>query len=189
VLAVVVARVVAALSTATALSADMMGAAATGTVATDFCAKDFVSAIAVAADTVVAAVPCTVLMVAMVTAKAVATVFMVLAVVVAKVFDDVRTAVAVSVDIMAAAATGTDSSMAKRYKCKTFIELTTGSSTTSWPASTSSSPSAGWSTGRARPSGSLTFSDLNVYPEATHLSRLGSGLAWPVHINFDLLHQ
>jgi hypothetical protein len=74
------------------------------------------------------------------------------------------------------AATATDSSMAKSYRCKTFIELTTGCSTTSWPASTSSSPSAGWSTGRARPSGSWTFSDLNVYPEATHLSRLGTGL-------------
>jgi hypothetical protein len=115
----------------------------------------------------------------MVTAEAAATVVTVLAVVVARVVAAVSTAVAVSVDIMAAAATGTDSRLAKSYSCKTFIELTTGSSTTSWPASTSSSPSAGWSTGRARPSGSLTFSDLNVCPEATHLSRLGPGLAWP----------
>ncbi len=140
-----------------------------------------------AVNAVVAAVLCTVVMVAMVSAEAAATVVTVLAVVVAKVFDDVRTAVAVSVDMMAAAATGTDSSMAKSYSCKTFIELTTGCSTTSWPASTSSSPSAGWSTGRARPSGSLTFSDLNVYPEATHLNRLGP--TWLGAIIFDLLHQ
>jgi hypothetical protein len=55
-LAVVVGRVVAAASAAVAASADMMAAAATGTIATDFRAKDVVSAIAVAADTVVAIV-------------------------------------------------------------------------------------------------------------------------------------